>query len=84
MALGYRYFIHHGRSDPHSARNCHSSGAGSHHSRAEGPVGRDDTAWISYQSDNGKLYHNLMRDAHLFEIGTYKSSSTISIFSSMS
>ena len=31
-------FIHNGRSDPYSARNCHYSRTGAHHSRAVGTV----------------------------------------------
>ncbi len=50
VALGYGYVIHHGRSDPHSARNRHNCGAGTHHSGAAGPVGSDETAYFKSQT----------------------------------
>ena len=47
VAVRSRNFIHNGRSDPYSARNCHYSRAGARHSRAVGPVGREIPAWNS-------------------------------------
>ena len=38
VVVRYSYIIYHGWPDPYSARNCHYSGAGTRHSRAEGSL----------------------------------------------
>lgn len=36
MAVRYGFIVYHGRSNPHSARNCHNSSADKRNSRAKG------------------------------------------------
>jgi len=38
VAIRYGYGVHHGWSDPYTARNCHNSGAGPRYSGAESSV----------------------------------------------
>ena len=61
VAVRYSYFIYDGRFYPYSARNCHYSAAGTHHSRTEDPVGRG----IIFPDLAAKLFsclvHSLMR-----------------------
>jgi hypothetical protein len=50
VVVRYGYCLYDGRSDPYFACNCYNSGAGTRHSRAEGPVKREIPACNQFSS----------------------------------